>query len=1075
MDTVENSPGFSNNMIGSIVSLELIRNLYHIYSIEENRVLKNQIAILFTNGAELNSLGAKSFIEKLTYPTSLVAMTLGSVKRLINLSSLGGTGKATLIQSSSLDIFTDYNNVPHPHASVIIEELASFLIQSEEDDNEDTTQQETRFITDFNILSSGIKDGVDVMLARDSYMLGTQFDNVYRFLTGRVNQTVNNYAFINKTSNVMSGAIQHLGDNLLAHILNIAKRDHDGDETDDATSDQQPIYFDFVGQFLFYCSSNTLTIWLSIAVFVNLVLMIVMPWVDHKMAHKAALNRSKQFKELLTVKFTQKKIEDVTDDHDLELLRHYNGIVDQLTIYFRFTTKKTKQALALRFILIMAYYVGQIISVVFGIFTTSLVSTWLHRVQPKSWYLHPFRGVLLYACFFIISYLMVQYLIYLVVRWIFSNRFGCFKRHFKQPSKHTDTTTFLNATERDRILSILMFWATLCLICAATQVRSGFLILLWSLSTTLCVLVVWIFEKLMWHNKIQTLTKIREELMKYFSMTLKTDDGSDIDGYSMTYENDSIHDLDDTFFHNSHHSVFASGANSNILGSDVLDLPQKQSPSQIGEFSPLVLTQMNEELTKNKKNRSRDVYEHLSNHHNNSHHSRNDTSHPSIIRRAREGPPTPFTYSKKIMQDSIRLIVEFLFRNQIHWLIAMMVASVIPSIITIDSFERVVAILIPFSGYSLLGLPGEGRDVPFPDWLFSSSFLTTDLLLCLVVVFFVALLLINFSILYHKSVNYIKLFVLLSIPCIVLLVLSLNDSTVFSHEKPQRIYCEQTSDFVFEHDTNETNPIYPGLVISETAEYYPVIELLSTDKSSLRPAVENFLHTADVELDGLRWFSGDSRTTFFVPPSGSTFSYFNITSYVSTATQAKHYKKHELTIRVQLQKSVHLQGLFLDLTSGPYIESFDLNPEDINYKRGDFYQDIGWSNYSRIFKYDVETNSAIVDIVAYTVHNVDNATTMWSFPFSPKTKVNHSTLPFHMGLPPNFLSQHEYASPLRGESAAAERRDNTLTLFARTFQCDWRSSPYGSLFFSTVSFVAPVGKPFCSFIQDTATLTLRLV
>lgn len=251
-----------------------------------------------------------------------------------------------------------------------------------------------------------------------------------------------------------------------------------------------------------------------------------------------------------------------------------------------------------------------------------------------------------------------------------------------------------------------------------------------------------------------------------------------------------------------------------------------------------------------------------------------------------------------------------------------------------------------------------------------------------------------------------------------------------------------------------------------------------------------------------------------------------------------NYSKHELTLKIKLEKSVHVQGLFVDLANGPYIEIFDLNSQDPNYQSNDFYQDYGWSNYSRIFKYDILSDYTILDITAYSsnddsIHhivntnhnnnnnnnnnikselfndlnehykfkrNINNSITKHNSNNNNflKSSASTSASPFIQSLTSkplftpssiqqqqeplsNSNQQHEhYQHPIMRKSttattAAANKDDNNLlVIYSRTYQCDWKSVPFGEYFFKLNEFTTPIGKAFCSFVQDTALIQLKL-
>ena len=230
-----------------------------------------------------------------------------------------------------------------------------------------------------------------------------------------------------------------------------------------------------------------------------------------------------------------------------------------------------------------------------------------------------------------------------------------------------------------------------------------------------------------------------------------------------------------------------------------------------------------------------------------------------------------------------------------------------------------------------------------------------------------------------------------------------------------------------------------------------------------------------------------------------------------------NYSKHEITLKIKLEKSVHVQGLFVDLANGPYIEIFNLNSQDSNYQSNDYYEDYGWSNYSRIFKYDILSDFTILDIIAYssnygnenikkyenrilsndhlfnhddllnnrmkrnihhrfTKHN-SNKNNFFNSSSTFIQSLNNSPPPPILNVNniiPNNNDNNGNNNMKSSKYSNSNDDDNLLVIYSRTYQCDWKSVPFGEFFFKLNEFTTPIGKAFCSFVQDTALIQLKL-
>lgn len=826
-------------MIGTIISLELISNFKNIFSNTSNIRLTHQLAFLFTNGAELDSSGANDFITKYSKPNTLIAMILGRIKRFINLSSLGGSGKSTLVQSKtkSMKLFKEYSKVPYPYANVMVEELTWLLINSQK------TNQETTFLTDFNVLSKEINNGMDVMFVYDSYVMGSQYDHSNYFFNSNINNSIS-------LDGKNSGSIQHLGENLNSQLLYmITKLKHDDIQQDDL----DVIYFDFIGKHFLYMEKDTCYGVLIFITILNLTSALIMPLIDHYMFTKSSLNRSQKFEKLTKSKLAIRKVQEI----NFEQLKYYNSIIDKLSIYFRFKSTKTSFALFIRYLLIIIYFISHLISILAGIFTSLLLSTIMHHVKPKSWYTFPLKGFLIYSLFYLLGFLFIHYLNYLFIKLLFS-KFGCFKNQLKQNEKSADTNFILNSTERDRLISINIIWSVLSI--CFVNMKSSYILLLWNLFTFSTTFIIFVIEKIICFIYLKKFTKFRIELEKYFSLNVNED--------STPYLEDDISSVEDLF--NDFNS--ASSDIDGILNYD-FNSTNKQSPSQFtSELSPLFLTLPSYNNNNNNGNNNSRTNNNINNNSTtnlntnrnnksttNARNNENASSNNVLIRKTNYSTPTLYSYFRNLLVKIVKIMFNVFIKYQVYWTFGLLISSFIPSIISIDILQRLLRILIPFSGYSFLGLPGDSEDVPFPDWLFSSSILTSDLLICLIVISFTCLILTNFINFFYKSLNFVKILIMVAVLCFLILAFSLtkhftnqfNDKiiTVYSKHKPQRIYLEQSSDYLFNYE----NELKDGIIIDQYTRYYPVIEMISSDKSSLLPPLEYLNQNLNNSLNSIRF------------------------------------------------------------------------------------------------------------------------------------------------------------------------------------------------------------------------------
>ncbi|CAF1046807.1 unnamed protein product [Didymodactylos carnosus] len=239
-DSVEFSPGASDDGSGIVILLEILSNLVN----DESLVLKTPIIFNFNNGEEIDLLGATAFIYKHQWAHN--------VKRFINLESTGGPEKAILFRIKPSQLIKHYSNVPYPHANVIGDEVIKALPVD----------------TDYTIYNQQIA-GFDFAFYLDGYTYHTSLDSA---------------------SLIEQGALQHLGENTLSLIRHLLTHD---DGTDAFDEDENYIFFDFIGKILVKYSFKTSVIIQSILISYVFVFIITIITIDHIMFTKYRCNDKK--------------------------------------------------------------------------------------------------------------------------------------------------------------------------------------------------------------------------------------------------------------------------------------------------------------------------------------------------------------------------------------------------------------------------------------------------------------------------------------------------------------------------------------------------------------------------------------------------------------------------------------------------------------------------------------------------------------------------------------------------------------------------------------------------------------
>ncbi|CAF2074800.1 unnamed protein product [Rotaria magnacalcarata] len=233
-DSVEFSPGGSDDGSGVVILLELLSNLVNDPTIT---FIDVHLIVLFTSAEEFGLSGARKFVTNHPWKDN--------VRRFINIDSIGGNEKAILFRAKPSQLVKDYGKVKRPHANVMGDELVA-LSGSD---------------TDYSVFTeTGSLLGYDFAYYIDGYSYHTMID---------------------KPSIVESGALQHLGENTLMLSRNILLGHVNLRQPETIIDDDNVIYFDILGLHLVSYTISTSVIIQSIIIGFVVLIGILMILIDH--------------------------------------------------------------------------------------------------------------------------------------------------------------------------------------------------------------------------------------------------------------------------------------------------------------------------------------------------------------------------------------------------------------------------------------------------------------------------------------------------------------------------------------------------------------------------------------------------------------------------------------------------------------------------------------------------------------------------------------------------------------------------------------------------------------------------
>ncbi|CAF0727687.1 unnamed protein product [Adineta ricciae] len=401
-DSVEFSPGGSDDGSGVTILLEVLSNLVSDPTITFSQV---NLIVLLTAAEEMGMEGAEVFVSNHKWKND--------IRRFMNIDSAGGHEKAILYRVKPSQLIKDYAHVPRPHANVIGDDILGA----------------TGSDTDYSVFTThGSLSGYDFAYYLDGY---------------------NYHTLIDRPSIVEIGALQHLGENILALSRSILLGKIDLELPASIFDDEDMIYFDILGQHLITYTKTTSVIVQSILIGLTVLIGIVVIVIDHFWYRRYSSSDNSSF-----------------------------------SIYFYFN-----YPLILRVIFIFLFLFCYLLSIIFGILVALLIALITSKLRPLSWYGNATLPVFLYGLPCLIGIILVEAL------W------SCLRRSIlsKYPKKNPMELNTIDYIDRhcfnfERHLALLLFFAFLMSISIYLGFRSLYVFLLWSIFLCPIYLIIIVIE-----------------------------------------------------------------------------------------------------------------------------------------------------------------------------------------------------------------------------------------------------------------------------------------------------------------------------------------------------------------------------------------------------------------------------------------------------------------------------------------------------------------------------------------------------------------------------------------------------
>ena len=211
-DTTVVTPGASDDAAGVAVMIEMLR----LFS--QRPDIKHSVVFLFNGAEETLQDASHAFVTQHKLATS--------IKAVINLESMGARGREILFQANTPGMIQAYAKVPRPHASSLSNDVfRTGLLLSD---------------TDFRqFVQYGNLSGLDFAFYQNSYQYHTLLDT---------------------EENIETGALQHLGDNIVRLMESLLVEQKSWEFVFDATV----VYYDFLGLFFVHYSRDV-AFWVHMA------------------------------------------------------------------------------------------------------------------------------------------------------------------------------------------------------------------------------------------------------------------------------------------------------------------------------------------------------------------------------------------------------------------------------------------------------------------------------------------------------------------------------------------------------------------------------------------------------------------------------------------------------------------------------------------------------------------------------------------------------------------------------------------------------------------------------------------